>query len=497
MSTTTLLRATAWFVLFVGFACEAAVGVPGSLDTSFGTGGRARTVGSGDYAAALVVQTNGRMVLAGSCFNAAGTKLDFCAFRYNSNGTLDSTFGSSGKVVTPLRSGYEYATALVIQPDGKLVLAGYCPRTGGNNDFCALRYNANGTLDVSFGTNGTVITSVAGVDDRATALLVQPDGKIVVAGYCTGAGFMCAARYTTDGMLDGTFGSGGKVITQIGSGSNRARTVALQSDGKLVLAGTCVGSSGDDFCILRYDTFGVLDATFGSGGALLTQVGPSNDYGNALVLQPDNKLVLAGNCFTAAGAKSNFCAVRYNSDGTLDGTFGSLGKVTTAIGSGDDVATGIVLQPDGRLVLAGYCSGAVYPSYCALRYSPNGTVDTTFGTGGTVVSSSSNSYDYARAVALQPDGKVVVAGVCAGVSNDFCILRYDGGPFGYQNCKLDVDGDSQVLATSDSLIHARIALGITGNAVVNGISFPPGATRNTWPLIRDYLVTQCGMSLVQ
>ncbi len=492
-----MLRVSLSLFLVASFACQAVVGVPGSLDASFGSGGRVRTLNSGDNAAALAVQTDGKLVVAGSCFNAAGSKLDFCAVRYNSNGTLDATFGSGGKVVTPVRSGYEYAVALAIQADGKLVLAGYCPRSGGNNDFCALRYNANGTLDTSFGAGGTVVTSFAGVDDHAAAVTVQPDGKIVVAGYCTGSGFICAVRYTGDGVLDGTFGSGGKVTTTVGSGSNRGRTLALQSDGKLLLAGSCVGATGDDFCIVRYNTFGALDASFGSGGVLLTAVGPTNDYGNALALQPDNKIVLAGNCYTAAGAKSNFCAVRYNSDGTLDATFGSAGKVTTAIGNGDDFAIGVALQPDGRLVLAGYCSGAIYPSFCALRYSANGALDTTFGTGGLVVSSSGNSYDFARAVALQPDGKIVVAGVCAGTSNDWCIVRYDGGPFGYQNCKMDVDGDNQVLATTDSLIHARIALGISGNAVVNGITFPPNATRNTWPLIRDYLVTQCGMSLGQ
>ena len=149
------------------------------------------------------------------------------------------------------------------------------------------------------------------------------------------------------------------------------------------------------------------------------------------------------------------------------------------------------------MYLAGYFSGAAHPSFCALRYSANGALDTTFETSGLVISSSGNSYDFARAVALQPDGKIVVAGICAGTSNDWCVVRCDGGPFGYQNCKLDVDGDNQMLATTDSLIHARIALGINGNAVVNGITFPPTATRNTWPLIRDYLVTQCGLSLVQ
>ena len=147
-------------------------------------------------------------------------------------------------------------------------------------------------------------------------------------------------------------------------------------------------------------------------------------------MQPDNKLLLAGICYMVAGVKSNFCAVRYNADGTLDATFGSAGTVTTAVGRGDDFATWIALQPDCRMVLADYCSGVVYTSFCAVRYSPNDTLDTTFGTGGTVVSSSGNSYDFARAVALQPDGKIVVAGVCAGTSNDWCVVRYDGGPVG-------------------------------------------------------------------
>ena len=106
--------------------------------------------------------------------------------------------------------------------------------------------------------------------------------------------------------------------------------------------------------------------------------------------------------------------------------------------------------------------------------------------------------EQARALAIQPDGKLLLAGVCANGQNyDFCALRYDGGPFGYKNCSLDIDGDGLVLATTDSLMHTRIALGITGPAVVNGITFRPTATRNTWPLIRDYLVTQCGMSLLQ
>ena len=388
MHTTWLRRAISLCLMVLGFACDATVGVPGSLDTTFGVGGRARTLNSGDYASALAIQPDGKLVLAGSCFNAAGTKLDFCALRYNSNGTLDGTFGFGGKVVTPLRSGYEYGTALAIQPDGKLVLAGYCPRAAYAHDFCALRYNANGTLDTSFGTGGTVVTSITGFDDRATALVVQPDGKLVLAGFCTLTGF-CALRYNGDGALDASFGSGGKVTANVGGFGPRGPAMLLQSDGKVVITGDCLG--GGHFCVLRYDTMGAPDVSFGSGGTVETPIGPLTDSARPVVIQPDNKIVLAGTCAPVGAPQLMFCAVRYNTDGTLDVTFGSAGKITTFVGSGDGFVTGIALQPDGRLVLAGYCNGAVYPSYCALRYSPHGALDITFRTNGTVVSSSGNS----------------------------------------------------------------------------------------------------------
>jgi hypothetical protein len=130
-----------------------------------------------------------------------------------------------------------------------------------------------------------------------------------------------------------------------------------------------------------------------------------------------------------------------------------------------------------------------------------GTLDASFATGsplgaGKTMIPIGSGNDFATAVALQPDGKIVLVGQCSnGANDDFCALRLDGGPFGARNCSLDIDGDNRVLATTDSLIHTRIALGMTGNAVIIGISFPVGATRTNWPLIREYIVTQCGMSL--
>ena len=168
------------------------------------------------------------------------------------------------------------------------------------------------------------------------------------------------------------------------------------------------------------------------------------------------------------------------------------------VGNGADFANALVQQPDGKLVLAGHCDGVNNFDFCALRLHANGVLDISFGGNGTIISPVGSGDDAAFAAALQTDGKLVLAGQCSnGADIDFCAARYDGGPFGYKACSLDIDGDGRVLATTDMLIGTRIALGITGPAVVNGITFPPTATRNTWPLIRDYLVTQCGMSLVQ
>ena len=170
-------------------------GQPGTLDLSFnGTGKVLTPIGTGnDLANAVAVQPDGKLVLAGLC--NGGTNFDFCALRYNTNGTLDTSFGSGGKVITAVGTSDAYAVALALQPDGKLVLAGFCD-SGTNFDFCALRYNANGTLDASFGGSGTVITPVGTANDYLSAVAVQPDGKLVLAGFCDGATntLFCALR---------------------------------------------------------------------------------------------------------------------------------------------------------------------------------------------------------------------------------------------------------------------------------------------------------------
>ena len=241
---------------------------------------------------------------------------------------------------------------------------------------------------------------------------------------------------------------------------------------------------------------GTLDTSWKVTGKVITPIGSGEDFAWAMTLQPDGKVLVAGYC--SNGTNYDFCVARYMPDGTLDTSWNITGKVITPIGSSDDFAYAMTLQPDGKVLVAGGCFNGTNDDFCAARYLPNGTLDTSWNVTGKVITPIGSGNDSANAMTLQPDGKVLLAGVCLGGTNpDFCVARYDGGPFGYQNCKPDIDGDGSFLATTDALINMRIALGITGPAVVNGITFPPTATRNTWPLIRDYLVTQCGMSLVQ
>lgn len=493
------------FIVCTG-AAQATPGIPGTLDPFFATGsalGPGRFLqsltGSSDSVSTLVLQPDGKLVLAGDC------SVRFCALRLNPDGTLDTTFNATGMVVLPTISGYDKATGAVVQPDGKLVIAGYCNAPGGY-DMCVARFNADGSTDATF-TAGTRPVPGAGQGGGAyaSAIAVQADGKLVLGGWCfsiSGNLDFCVERLNADGSVDTTFnaaGTPGRVLRPIGASYDYGYRLLIQPDGKLVMAGYCTGA-GMDFCAMRLNPDGSLDTGFNVTGTLLLPVGGANDTATALALQPDGKLVLAGNC--GNGVNLDFCAVRLNADGSLDTTFNSTGKLLVAVGTGDDYATAVAVQSDGKLLLSGYCVNAGNNDFCAVRVNSDGSLDKTFnptGTPGKVTYAIAAGHDNATGIAVQPDGKIVVAGSCGpdttGANTDFCALRLEGGPYGAQQCRMDIDGDGKVLATTDALIQTRIALGLRGSAVTNGISFPVGATRTSWTAIRNYLVTQCGMEL--
>src|SRR5439155_459385 len=216
---------------------------------------------------------------------------------------------------------------------------------------------------------------------------------------------------------------GGKVTTAVGTSDDAAYALAIQADGKLVAAGATNNGINYDFALVRYNTNGTLDATFGTGGKVTTAVGTSDDAASALAIQADGKLVAAGE--TNNGSNYDFALVRYNTNGTLDATFGTGGKVTTAIGTRDDVASAVAVQADGKLAARGATDHGINYDFALVRYNANGTLDATFGTGGKVTTAVGTSDEAAYALAIQADGKLTVAGeTFNGSTKDFALVHY-------------------------------------------------------------------------
>jgi uncharacterized delta-60 repeat protein len=345
-----------------------------------------------DFAHGVDLYADGRIVVAGYCDGGASGQ-DMCVARYNADGSLDTSFDADGYTTTAVASGArsDTAYAVVVQADGKVVAAGMCNMDGVIDlDVCLVRYNVDGSLDTSFDGDGRVTTPInpSGVDDRAYAIAQQPDGRLVIAGYCNmpvGGWDACLARYNVDGSLDLTFDSDGLVTTSTaaGFGSDVARAVAIQPDGRIVTAGYCAmgGATGNDACIARYNTDGSLDTSFDSDGRVTTATAPGtgSDDALAVAMLPDGRIVTSGLCDMGGATGIDACLAAYLNDGSLDLTFDGDGRVTTATapGTGLDYAHAIVAQADGALTTAGYCNmgGATGFDFCLARYSSGGVID--------------------------------------------------------------------------------------------------------------------------
>jgi uncharacterized delta-60 repeat protein len=344
-------------------------------------------------------------------------------------GVLDTSFNSpNGFIILPIGSSYDWGYSLVIQSDGKILLGGYCNTN--NDDFCIARFNSDGTLDNSFGSNGIVIQPIGSSDDNGYSLAIQSDGKILLGGSCyNGSNYnFCIARFNSNGTLDTSFGIKGKVILPIGSDSDFGDSLAIQPDGKILLGGSCLNVSNSDFCIARFNSNGTIDTTFGSSGKVIQPIGSGNDRGFSLVIQPNGKILLGGFCDN--GFNYDFCIARFNSNGTIDTTFGSSGKVIQPIGSNDDYGYSLAIQPDGKILLGGYCfiNTSNY-NFCIARFNFDGTLDTSFGSSGKVIQHIGSYYThcYGQSLAIQPDGKILLGGRCLNTNRGhqyFCIARF-------------------------------------------------------------------------
>jgi uncharacterized delta-60 repeat protein len=400
----------------------------GGLDRSFGDRGKVATLINDGGLAAIVLQPDGKILATGFSGSV------FMTMRYTGDGRLDAGFGDGGKVTTDFLHFGNRATAIALQPDGKVLVVGQSQTSDGSNEFVIVRYQSDGRPDSGFGDGGKVVTDFLGGNDLAAAVALLPDGRIAVAGGAEhplapfGRAYdMAIALYTSDGRLDASFGSGGKVLTDFSGYNDGATAIAVLADGKLLVGGSS-GSSEfrGHFALARYHLDGRLDTSFGTDGKA---VGDFEAAATAMVLQPDGKIILAGTSQTNIITGSDFSVARFNPDGTPDTGFGSGGKVFTDFTSMDE-AYAVALAADGQIVVAGssYTEPRFY-DFAVARYNPDGSLDPSFGDGGKLTTDFFRGFDNARGMAIQPDGKILVAGrvTNADEARAFGIARYDGG----------------------------------------------------------------------
>ncbi len=392
---------------------------PGALDKSFGKGGKV-TTGFGsveEVAGGAAIQADGKIVQAGTIGQTESARgLGIALVRYNRNGTLDNSFNGDGKVMTSIRGYDDGGLDVAIHEDGKIVVGGFSSNSF-DRDFAVVRYNTDGTLDKTFSGNGKVTTDFGIYHDACYAAAIQPDGKILAAGYSYQGRYpeFALVRYNKDGSLDKSFDGDGKTTTDIGIYDDGAYSIALQTDGKILVGGTSDG----DFALVRYNPDGSLDSSFDGDGKVTIDY----SYGvvRSIAIQSNNQIVITGEFWGGDQEKYNFILVRYNTDGSLDSSFGEDGKV---IDNGR--AYSVAIQPNSKIVVAGESSfnDSTFYDFILLRYNTNGSLDSSFDGDGKVTTDFS-SFDAASSIIFTPKGKIVATGKSYRDSATFAVAQYN------------------------------------------------------------------------
>lgn len=416
-----------YILLLAMLSAIASYAQSGILDPSFGNGGIVTTYIAGDYNSgeALVVQPDGKIVVASQAGDAFTFKV--AVARYNSDGTLDSSFGNSGTLIIPVGTARSYARNIALQEDGKIVIGAYT-YDDVESDFALVRLHADGTLDTSFGNNGVVIAD-GGDQEIADAMTILEDGKILLAGN-TYYNFL-AAKFNEDGTLDTSFGNNGWLNIQFDGSDSQAKDVTFQNDGKILFAGYTIEISSGRYgmAAARINPDGSLDNSFGSSGRISFNIGNYDDYAVAVEVQTDGKIILGG--YTGAApnyTKHDFAAVRLNSDGSFDSSYGNWGiAIARVIDDGLNYVEEMLIQPDNKIILAGYAALNNDSNVAMLRLDTDGIVDTSFGVDGKISTDINGNDDFGKAISLQPDNKIILTGFS--YTNQFVaemvVARYD------------------------------------------------------------------------
>ena len=432
------------FASFLGLgSLGASYAAPGDLDAGFGTAGRVMTYFNFAHPRDIVVQPDGKIIAVG---RDSGINNPIVLVRYNPDGSLDGSFGVGGKVAT-IVGQFNEAAGVALLPDGRIVIAGEACAFGPLCDFVAARYLTDGSLDTSFDGDGKV-TIDFGNDDSGNDVAIQSDGKIFIAGRSGIPGArnyaFAVARLNVNGSLDTSFDGDGRKITSLGGYSDfGASAVAIQSDGRIVVAGDRgigPGYSPTDFALVRYDPDGSLDTTFSDDGIVTTSLNSYGENFTNVAVQPDGKIV-------GVGHTPNYAAViRYESDGDLDSTFDGDGVALTDVGP-YDFFSAVAVQPDGKVLAGGFNR-----EHVLVRYSATGALDTSFGGDGIVTTGFDNNgypeglpYGGISSIAIQADGQIVTAGGWGldGEFSVFALSRYLGDAAVPVSTRFDFDGDGK------------------------------------------------------
>jgi uncharacterized delta-60 repeat protein len=409
---------------------------PSGLDPTFSDDGKATLEAFGGDRSGMAVQPDGKVVMVG------GTFADFVAARFNSDGTLDDDFADSGKftahIVGADALGQEEATAVTLQRDGKIVIAGSATLPGGNKQAIALvRLNGDGSIDNSFGTGGFLFGPTL-VFGRAFAVAIDSQDRIVVAGdtfkdAAPDFGDFIVARFTSNGVLDTTFGQGGFTITDIGNVTNEAHGLKVLAGDELLVSGFApiVVSSVNGTttaseplgAVVRYLENGFADPTFGSSGGRVAL--PGDNVGRGLAVQSDGKIVLAGSIDigTFPQTTSRFALMRLLANGTIDASFGTGGRVQTSLTDRGDQALTVALQADGKIVAAGAANTQGNSNFAVARYLGNGDLDPSFDQDGKLTIDFFGFTDVAENIAIQSNGKIVLGGLARDNVDGYAVAR--------------------------------------------------------------------------
>lgn len=387
-----------------------------SLDPSFGNGGVAITPGGLGYSAKI--QSDGKIVIAGT-----DTSQNFTALRYNMDGTLDETFGNSGIVTTQVGNGNSQVYAAAIQSDGKIILTGnYETSTNNistnNTGIAIVRYNTNGTLDNTFGNSGIILNDLSTSDDIANSIVIQPGDQKILIGGSTGNTTLIV-RFNPNGTIDYTFGNNGVVTTQVGYQS-MSSSMVLDNNGKIVLGGGSFNSTSDDILLIRYNINGDLDYTFGNNGIVLDETGAGSAWERSIVISGDGKIIVGTT--TSISQPSGFQVVRYNNDGSRDLNFGSNGIVETTPSGIFNIARTIGIQQDNKILIGGTSAldSLGNAGFSLMRLEYDGAIDNSFGNDGSVISPL-GLFSEGQDLVIQQDNKILMTGYSI---SGFTTIRY-------------------------------------------------------------------------